>query len=911
MDVNFLGTMRQMAQQGATPAKVGSALTAQFADVLAFAMAGQDGAKAQVLPAELAASPELAQALEAFRSDAENTLTSLFPDGRVKPGPVLDGWSQEMVARLGAMLDRLSGADQGAGAGLGTHGATGETKTILEWVLSRNDNGGAAPVITARVPGADDPSDLALGPDAGNGAAIGTGNGTGNGTGLGRQNTAAAGVEKPAAQGAVAPAIVPSPAEPAMASATVASPSANTGLVATAAGHSSAPTNSPATPHGGDGAARVAVPNAQLSTFSNATVAAAQPGAAARSAANPATDQILQPGRPAYAPTRPAAYTVAAGTGQRAVVTAAQTLGQPNITQGQVATPPAAAAAPEQGAVQTGQPNTQPNGQALGLTAGGIAGQPNVAGQGGTTVAPNGPVTSQGQVFASPGTIPGAGPVVVSTPNGPATTPANPAVAAQVGVTSNAAQSAVKASGTAPDGAAAARATTATANAQGPVVTPAGAQNSAMPQAALNSGQPGKIPAAAYASTQMQSQGQAQGQAQAQANGPSVAAPSAQAQGIAPLVERPGQPDQTRAAGQRIVANGSLAAETLPQQPRPGQPGISPDLTPGGSDLRPSAAAGPGAVQAGPLAGQSSGQNSPAQTNPVTQIIAGQPNGTMSATASVVPDIATAQVAQGQSVVAPLNPNGTGPTRGAVTTENRLSPRALVRQAISHLAKSDANTPAEAGSAAETGQAAVTQAGLPADLRMVLVNALARDPQELSQIVGEAPAFGATAPAGSIAVVPRVAQALPRQAGQSRTPSFARNIAAQIQGVNFSQGTTRVELMPKGLGGIEIEIAKDDSGKLQVMVRAENSAVLTAMRSDREVLVTMLRDSGTAVDESSISFESARDGQGRAAQGGGSQAQSQPNRAQQDQPEIADDQNVTDGDDDQPYVDDGRLNILT
>ena len=86
--------------------------------------------------------------------------------------------------------------------------------------------------------------------------------------------------------------------------------------------------------------------------------------------------------------------------------------------------------------------------------------------------------------------------------------------------------------------------------------------------------------------------------------------------------------------------------------------------------------------------------------------------------------------------------------------------------------------------------------------------------------------------------------------------SFARNVAAQVRGTSFEEGKTRIELAPRGLGDIEVEVARDDAGKLKVVLRAENPSVLTAFRGDRDVIVNMLRESGLEVDEAEVGFES-------------------------------------------------------
>ena len=158
-------------------------------------------------------------------------------------------------------------------------------------------------------------------------------------------------------------------------------------------------------------------------------------------------------------------------------------------------------------------------------------------------------------------------------------------------------------------------------------------------------------------------------------------------------------------------------------------------------------------------------------------------------------------------------------------------------------------------------------------------------------------------PAPLVNVVAATPAAPPAQTpAPAQHNGFARNLAGQIRGVSFSEGTTRIELTPQGLGKLEIEISPDEAGKLRVVIRAENPAVLNAMRSDREMLAGLLRDGGTSVDDSAMSFEDLGQRRGTAGQDeAGTLAASAPPVADEDElpQETA------------PPVGDGRLNILT
>lgn len=92
-------------------------------------------------------------------------------------------------------------------------------------------------------------------------------------------------------------------------------------------------------------------------------------------------------------------------------------------------------------------------------------------------------------------------------------------------------------------------------------------------------------------------------------------------------------------------------------------------------------------------------------------------------------------------------------------------------------------------------------------------------------------------------------------AGLPPASGFARNLVQQIRTAQFSDGQTRISLAPRGLGEIEIDMRPDEAGKLRIILRAENPAVLQALRGDRDGLLLTLSSSGADVRDADLSFE--------------------------------------------------------
>lgn len=119
-----------------------------------------------------------------------------------------------------------------------------------------------------------------------------------------------------------------------------------------------------------------------------------------------------------------------------------------------------------------------------------------------------------------------------------------------------------------------------------------------------------------------------------------------------------------------------------------------------------------------------------------------------------------------------------------------------------------------------------------------------------------------------IAALPREAEAArpaaPERPDQVRRPDqsrFAEVLADQIRSAEVSEGRTRIELSPRGLGNIEVDVTDAPDGMLKVVVRADNPAVLNALRDGRDLLAQALGGlGGGALDLQSFSQQGAETG---------------------------------------------------
>ncbi|HAC50186.1 MAG TPA: hypothetical protein DCE85_13050, partial [Sulfitobacter sp.] len=143
----------------------------------------------------------------------------------------------------------------------------------------------------------------------------------------------------------------------------------------------------------------------------------------------------------------------------------------------------------------------------------------------------------------------------------------------------------------------------------------------------------------------------------------------------------------------------------------------------------------------------------------------------------------------------------------------------------------------------------------------------------------KAPQPGTSAPAAEAALREVAALTAP-QAPQSEglrlsppqpTPAPAPNPAAapdeqlrqhvsqQIRGLDTADNKLRFSLSPYGMGEIEIEVVRSETGRMQIAMTTESASVLNMLRQDREQLLDALQSRGISADNADLDFQTFDD----------------------------------------------------
>lgn len=104
---------------------------------------------------------------------------------------------------------------------------------------------------------------------------------------------------------------------------------------------------------------------------------------------------------------------------------------------------------------------------------------------------------------------------------------------------------------------------------------------------------------------------------------------------------------------------------------------------------------------------------------------------------------------------------------------------------------------------------------------------------------------------------PRLATAQTAAHAHAATPDqqLRQHVGRQIRSLDISDAKLRFSLTPYGMGEVEIEITRAESGRFQIVMTTENASVLNTLRQDRDQLLDALQSRGIAADTADLDFQ--------------------------------------------------------
>lgn len=88
---------------------------------------------------------------------------------------------------------------------------------------------------------------------------------------------------------------------------------------------------------------------------------------------------------------------------------------------------------------------------------------------------------------------------------------------------------------------------------------------------------------------------------------------------------------------------------------------------------------------------------------------------------------------------------------------------------------------------------------------------------------------------------------------------FSNLINSQIKNASWNENQARVQLSPRGLGDIEVDVMRDNAGNLKATVRVENPLVLEMLREEKNGLQALLENNGFNLSDADLEFEEFED----------------------------------------------------
>lgn len=95
---------------------------------------------------------------------------------------------------------------------------------------------------------------------------------------------------------------------------------------------------------------------------------------------------------------------------------------------------------------------------------------------------------------------------------------------------------------------------------------------------------------------------------------------------------------------------------------------------------------------------------------------------------------------------------------------------------------------------------------------------------------------------------------VPQPPATPKSPIVA-NVMTHVKSAVIEPGTMTIRLKPHGMGLVEIEVAQDVDGRMEVSLRASNPLVLEALRVERNVIADLLTQQGAQLKQDGLNFD--------------------------------------------------------
>tara|TARA_R110002049_G_scaffold29972_2_gene101939 strand:+ start:30293 stop:31474 length:1182 start_codon:yes stop_codon:yes gene_type:complete len=106
-----------------------------------------------------------------------------------------------------------------------------------------------------------------------------------------------------------------------------------------------------------------------------------------------------------------------------------------------------------------------------------------------------------------------------------------------------------------------------------------------------------------------------------------------------------------------------------------------------------------------------------------------------------------------------------------------------------------------------------------------------------------------------IAPTPSVTPAFTPDPATAPDEQLRQHVSHQIRSADTSDSKFRFSLTPYGMGEIEIEIGRTDTGRVQISMTTESASVLNILRQDRDQLLDALQSRGVAAENADLDFQ--------------------------------------------------------